>query len=178
MSGQTTWIILGVLVTALVIFFIYAAVKDSISKKKINKSKRIFIEEAKEFHKKTTLIVNEIIKCNDKYLAEFTVSVGEYKMGELCQTTKEIFEQTRLSDPFIKFFKKNPDYSDFVKNYVNLELSNSNLWIKRTTKSYRYFIDLLSQMGDINSDHKYDADLQEIRNYYENKLLKKSEPTE
>ncbi|EFF41509.1 MHJ_0274 family protein [Mycoplasmopsis alligatoris] len=174
MDGMVMWIIFGVIIAALVIFFAYAAIKDSIKNKKIKKEKAEFELEAKNFYKKAIIKTNVIIEKNQKLLSEFQVSIGKYKMSELTDTTRDILSEQIKEKDFKMFLIKNPEYATFVQNYVNLMDTKSNNWLKNNKNELSYFEQLKTDLDQEFFNQAQNELSFEIEEKYEKQLLKNS----
>lgn len=166
------WIIFGALIAILILFFAYSAIKDRRNKKKLKQEKLLFEAEAVEYYDEILITMIEIIENNQKFLDEFEVSIGKYKMGQITDATRNIIGDILNSSKFKGFFIEDEKYIEFVKNVVFLKDLKSNNWQKKAISAMEYFKKEFRKIeeGKIE-DIRYTV-RKEINKKYHEKLVK------
>ncbi|VEU68920.1 Uncharacterised protein [Mycoplasmopsis canis] len=182
-SSVIIWIILGVLISLLVIYFIYSWIKDKINKKKTRQAAIQLEKNAAIYWYETTLKINELIRLNRIQHENFVVSIGEFKMSEINNAASDTINDLMNEYEFKNYLLSNEKYSTYVSNIKVLKDLNLNLWDKKlSNSSLKFFEDELpksekaareaisTELSDLKSTSElYD----EIKAKYNEKLDKK-----
>lgn len=140
LSGWVMWAILGVVVSGLVILFLYATIKDFINKKKLKKLKIQISENLKEYSRYVIIFVNYLLEINKNYLDDFKPSIGKFKMKQIVEGSKNCLKELLNSGKMKTIIKENEgEYTELIENISTLLSIKSNLWDKKCVEIITYF---------------------------------------
>ncbi|RIV16846.1 MHJ_0274 family protein [Mycoplasmopsis gallopavonis] len=137
-SSILLWIVLGILVLLILIFFAYSWIKDKIDKKKLREATFELQRETAIYFWELNVKLLKLWELNKQSQADFVPSIGEYKMSDLNRAAKQVLEKEIKSVRFQACFKETELHNLFVKNLFKLKDTNANLWEKHlpTFKEY------------------------------------------
>ncbi|WP_322962395.1 hypothetical protein RRG39_02680 [Mycoplasmopsis cynos] len=134
-SSIIIWVILGVLVALLGIYFVYSWIKERIKNKKNKLAAAQLEKNSIIYWYELAIKIDYLIKLNREEQDKFIVSIGKLKMRDLNNAAKETINEIMSSYEFKNYISTNQKYSEFVNNLVILKDLNSNLWDKKLSNS-------------------------------------------
>ncbi|QKT05446.1 MHJ_0274 family protein [Mycoplasma sp. OR1901] len=133
------WVILGVLLTLIGVYFIYSYVKEKIEKKRTRIAAKEFENDSIKYRYELMIKVNKLIELNTKIHDNFVVSIGEYKMGEINNATRELLDTMMNSYEYKTFIIPDEKLNDLKLKLNMLKDLNSNLWNKKLNDLIEFF---------------------------------------
>ncbi|WP_426461621.1 MHJ_0274 family protein [Mycoplasma hafezii] len=133
------WIVLGVLVLIIVVFFVYSWIKEKVDKKKIAQATQELKKETAIYWYELSTKLLALMDLNTEEQKNFKPSIGEHKMSELNLAAKRTLEKEIKSDRFQSCFRDTEQHIAFVKTVFELKDTNSNLWDKKLPLDREYF---------------------------------------
>lgn len=164
-----TWILFGIIVAALVIYFIYSFIKDKIAKKRRKLKQIELINKTEQYKKHIVLRLHFLIKHNQKLIDEFVPSIGEYKMNYIVDTARKYLIEKQKESDFKELIIDNIDAKDIFTNYTYLRDVRSTNW--RNLKDVYEFINSRMFLIDeqVEKDN-FELAQKEIEEFYNNEI--------
>lgn len=170
-NTPVSWIIFAVVGVIFIGWISYSYIKGQIDKKKLKKQALELEIKSKEEYNESLAKIYYIIKTNEKYLSEFTVSIGKYNMGTLTNTTQSIITDLLSEQYFKDLILFNVDYKKYVNHIITLKDNKSNNWTKKCNDSIIEIEKLFEQNKDSYDQDKLNDFEERVLKYYENKLF-------
>ncbi|QDY87021.1 hypothetical protein FRW55_02520 [Mycoplasma anserisalpingitidis] len=170
-NTPVSWIIFGVVGVIFIGWISYSYIKGQIDKKKLKKQALELEIKSKEEYNESLAKMYYIIKTNEKYLSEFTVSIGKYNMGTLTNTTQSIITDLLSEQYFKDLILFNVDYKKYVNHIITLKDNKSNNWTKKCNDSIIEIEKLFEKNKDSYDQDKLNDFEERVLKYYENKLF-------
>lgn len=170
-NTPVSWIIFAVVGVIFIGWISYSYIKGQIDKKKLKKQALELEIKSKEEYNESLAKIYYIIKTNEKYLSEFTVSIGKYNMGTLTNTTQSIITDLLSEQYFKDLILFNVDYKKYVNHIITLKDNKSNNWTKKCNDSIIEIEKLFEQNKDSYDQDKLNNFEERVLKYYENKLF-------
>lgn len=170
-NTPVSWIIFAVVGVIFIGWISYSYIKGQIDKKKLKKQALELEIKSKEEYNESLAKMHYIIKTNEKYLSEFTVSIGKYNMGTLTNTTQSIITDLLSEQYFKDLILFNVDYKKYVNHIITLKDNKSNNWTKKCNDSIIEIEKLFEKNKDSYDQDKLNDFEERVLKYYENKLF-------
>lgn len=171
-NTPVSWIIFAVVGVIFLGWILYSYIKGQLDKKKLKKQALELEIKSKEEYNESLAKMHYIIKTNEKYLSEFTVSIGKYNMGDLTNTTHSIITDLLSEQYFKDLILFNVDYKKYVNHIISLKDNKSNNWTKKCSNSLLEIEKLFEKNKDSYDEDKLKNFEERVLKYYENKLFK------
>ncbi|MCU4706308.1 MHJ_0274 family protein [Mycoplasma sp. CSL7503-lung] len=133
------WVILGVLLTLIGVYFIYSYIKEKIEKKRTRIAAKEFENDSLKYRYELMVKINKLVELNAKIHDDFVVSIGEYKMGQINNATRELLENIMSSYEYKTFIIPDEKLNNLKTKLNMLKDLNSNLWNKKLNEIIVYF---------------------------------------
>ncbi|MBN4083321.1 hypothetical protein JXZ92_00595 [Mycoplasma sp. CSL10137] len=133
------WVILGVLLSLIGVYFVYSYIKEKIEKKRTRIAAKEFENDSLKYRYELMVKINELIELNTKIHDDFVVSIGEYKMGQINNATRELLENIMSSYEYKTFVIPDEKLNNLKTKINMLKDLNSNLWNKKLNEIIIYF---------------------------------------
>ncbi|MGZ9755581.1 MHJ_0274 family protein [Mycoplasma sp. 246B] len=130
-SGIIIWVIFGVVILALIGYFVYQSIKTKVENKRTKAAAAEYERNSKLYWYETTVKLNKLIDLNHQTHENFVVSIGEYKMSHINMATKSLLNDILDEYEFKNFIIQNPKFQKEVQEIQMLRDLNSNLWEKK-----------------------------------------------
>lgn len=170
-NTPVSWIIFAVVGVIFIGWISYSYIKGQIDKKKLKKQALELEIKSKEEYNESLAKMYYIIKTNEKYLSEFTVSIGKYNMGTLTNTTQSIITDLLSEQYFKDLILFNVDYKKYVNHIITLKDNKSNNWTKKCNDSIIEIEKLFEKNKDSYDQDKLNDFEERVLKYYENRLF-------
>ncbi len=138
MNSIVMWGILGGLIAIVIGFLVISALLDRKKRKKA-KLEQAEIDKLKNAAVgNIAILINLIIKRNEKKLQEFVPSVGKLKMSDINNMAKD--EMKKITET--EWFKFLREEDILMENFSIIAKEKSNNWIKKNKEQIKYFKEL------------------------------------
>ncbi|MBZ4195181.1 MHJ_0274 family protein [Mycoplasma tauri] len=171
-ASLTMWIILGTLILIILSMFIVSAVKSSINKKRKIKKDAAFSENCKKYTELSIIKLNALITVNKEYLEKFEPSIGSFKMSDLVNVAGKYLDEIQNDMNFREYIVNSDTTYEFLKHFVKLSHTRSNNWEKKCFDVIDYLNREMKSISEFVITENKNNYLEEIRNFYKNKLVK------
>ncbi|QGZ97533.1 hypothetical protein GE118_01820 [Mycoplasma sp. NEAQ87857] len=176
------YILVGVLLLLVTVFFVYSFIKDRITRKRTQQEIKRIEKEATIFAYENCAKIDALIQNNSKQMENFVPSVGEYKMSDLVKASDSYLNKILNSIEYRSYIDESEQYLDFKKNLLMLKETNSNLWTKKlpfvlewfnkNVQNYKQQLEKINETDVIEIKDQQELAM-EVENEYQ-KLLKQS----
>ncbi|VEU75585.1 Uncharacterised protein [Mycoplasmopsis maculosa] len=178
MGNTAMWIVLAVLIVLLVAIFTYSVIKDKIKKRKRAKEEKLFKEKSLEQAKLIFIQLDALKTVNDKYLDEFEVSIGKFKMMQLLRTATKYLDTIQNNEDFKDYVINSKDNENKVlKIFLNFYQNKSNNWSKTCVDSLKEINKFKKEISEYEYNELFNDFKIKIDEFYKKELYEEVEPT-
>ncbi|WP_406613499.1 MHJ_0274 family protein [Mycoplasma corogypsi] len=139
------WIILGILIGTVVVWFIYSYIKEKKDKKKLAIAAKQLEKETAIYTRELAISLKALTEHNKQVQSEFVPSIGEYKMSDLNNAAKNTILEITKSPKFKTCYLETQSRQKFVQAIMMLQDLNSNLWDKKLQSVVEVFDKFLDE---------------------------------
>ncbi|MGL5520341.1 MAG: MHJ_0274 family protein [Metamycoplasmataceae bacterium] len=167
MDNWIVWLIMGLLIALLVGFMVFSFLKDKKRNKEIFKKKLELKRVTEKNTKVISVKVTMIIEKNQQELDNFVSSIGNKKMKDINNASRDLLKNIRNSKEFKLIYIKGEANPLMVSNLDALIDVKSNLWEKKCKENIVFF-SLLNE--ELKNDPLYETIVQEEKEKINNRF--------
>ncbi|MGL5357885.1 MAG: MHJ_0274 family protein [Metamycoplasmataceae bacterium] len=167
MDNWIVWLIMGLLIALLVGFMVFSFLKDKKRNKEIFKKKLELKRVTEKNTKVISVKVTMIIEKNKQELESFISSIGNKKMKDINNASRDLLKNIRNSKEFKLIYIKGESNPLMVSNLDALINVKSNLWEKKCKENIVFF-SLLNE--ELKNDPFYETIVQEEKEKIDNRF--------
>ncbi|MGL4183579.1 MAG: MHJ_0274 family protein [Metamycoplasmataceae bacterium] len=175
MDNWIVWLIMGLLIALLVGFMVFSFLKDKKRNKEIFKKKLELKRVTEKNTKVISVKVTMIIEKNKQELENFISSIGNKKMKDINNASRDLLKNIRNSKEFKLIYIKGESNPLMVSNIDALINVKSNLWEKKCKENIEFF-SLLNE--ELKNDPSYQTIVQEEKEKIDNRFSTNYVPEE
>ncbi|MGL5522259.1 MAG: MHJ_0274 family protein [Metamycoplasmataceae bacterium] len=167
MDNWIVWLIMGLLIALLVGFMVFSFLKDKKRNKEIFKKKLELKRVTEKNTKVISVKVTMIIEKNQQELENFISSIGNKKMKDINNASRDLLKNIRNSKEFKLIYVKGEANPLMVSNIDALIDVKSNLWEKKCKENIEFFAQLNEEL---KNDPFYETIVEEEKEKINNRF--------